>query len=71
MPRFTWLGALILGVIALIFSYNVPQPPPLNTIEFWVGWILVVLALIIFLLGFFGGGPTVTDGTGRVRRWRF
>jgi putative Ca2+/H+ antiporter (TMEM165/GDT1 family) len=62
----SWLGALILGVIALLVGYNVAQPVPLNTIEVWGGWILIVLAVVWLIFGGFGAGGGWSYG----RRYR-
>lgn len=64
----SWLGALILGVILLVVGYNIGgQPVPLNTLEIFGGWILVIVAIILLLFGGFGAGG---GGWGYGRRWR-
>jgi uncharacterized membrane protein HdeD (DUF308 family) len=49
---------IILGVILLLLAYLVPgQPEPLYTIEYVLGWILVVVGIILFALSL--GGRSV------------
>lgn len=62
----TTFGALILGIIALVVGYNVAQPPPLNTLEIVIGWILLLVALLYLIFGF----VEPYDGPRRFGRWR-
>jgi hypothetical protein len=62
----SWLGAAILGIIVLV-GYNVAQPVPLNTVEIWGGWILLVVAAFLLIFGGFGGAG---GGWGYGRRYR-
>jgi uncharacterized membrane protein HdeD (DUF308 family) len=46
---------IILGVILLLLAYLVPgQPDPLYTIEYVLGWILVVVGIILLVLSLAG-----------------
>jgi hypothetical protein len=49
-----WLLMLIVGAALLIIDYFATLPPPVHTILKILGWILVVVALILFVFGLLG-----------------
>lgn len=60
---------LLVGIVLLVLSSELIQPPIFITLETIFGWLLVVYGAVVILLGLFGGGPPVVTRRPLGRRY--